>query len=92
MKCTMCDFRRSPANRQKIELMDVSGAVFTGGKITNREELELMSGELSLEYSSMGAYNVCVQIAGAEANESFDIVALAKFPTKTCPNCGKTLK
>ena len=89
----MCDFRRKHANREKIQLMDISGNVFykDTDKSNEGEELDFLIGDLSLEKHG-SSHTLCIVVAGSEVNEDFTVTMQVKIPTKMCPNCGKILK
>ena len=90
MTCTMCDFRKKHSNRESIPLMNVSGSMIQNSEV--HQELDFVTGKIELEKGSLfKQYNVVITVAGAEPNGDITICTTAKFPTKTCPNCGKPL-
>ena len=90
-KCGMCDFRRN-ASKDATPIANITGSVYKERGSPPQELLDV-TGRLSLEKSLYPlVFNVVVTVSGIDPDEDVATVFVAKFPTKTCPKCGKALK
>jgi hypothetical protein len=89
-KCGMCDWNVSNVSKDTIPIA-TTGIVY---KERGNPPIELrdVTGRLSLEKLLYPlSFNMVVTVSGIDPDVETVTKFVAKFPTKTCPKCGKAL-
>ena len=90
-KCGMCDFGNASNISKDTILIATTGCVYKE-RGNPPQELRDVTGRLSLEKSLYPlVFNVVVTVSGIDPDVATVTKFVAKFPTKTCPKCGKAL-